>query len=359
VEPRSEIRPSQATFIMTDLPKNPEVSTGENAPVEPVAPASPPELVMDPEGVVPVEAIETPEAGVEPLEAPLEPSGELEDPSAEIIDGDLDQLLQTPLGLKGAIEALLFATPEPLTQRRLANALGIKDAKVISSTVVQLQTEYDSQRRGIQIQETASGYQMLTRELFGPLILRLRHRKRRPTLSPAALETLAIVAYRQPIIRAELEAIRGVESSGVLRNLIDMGLVESVGRKEVLGRPTMYGTTLDFLHGFGLKDLDELPSISELKQRFKDQAVEEEVEAEGEEDSQEQIAAETGEEAESPGDEEANELEESRLEGDDEAGDESIDEEEDYDDDDDEDEPDEEQTPGPTEDADPTGGTKL
>ncbi len=212
-------------------------------------------------------------AAIELLVAPatdetLESSGEMEDGGAEILDGELSRLLATPRGLMGAIEALLFASPEPLAPRRLGRVLGLSDPRLIQAAIEQLRLQCEEEGRGVQIIETAGGYQMATREIFGDLILRLRNRKRRPTLSPAALETLAIVAYRQPIIRAEIEAVRGVESSGMLRNLIDMGLVQIVGKKDVLGRPALYGTTESFLQAFGLKDLAQLPPIAELKQRM-------------------------------------------------------------------------------------------
>ena len=209
----------------------------------------------------------------------LEPSGEGELEPAQLIDTELETLVKTPLGMRGALEALLFVSPEPLTLRRMGNVLGIKDLRILEAALTQLRHDYDEQRRGLQIQETAEGFAMATRELFGELVLRLKGRKRRPPLSPAALETLAIVAYRQPIIRAEVESIRGVESSGTIRNLIDMGLVEMVGRKDVLGRPPLYGTTGSFLQAFGLKDLQELPAIAELKREYLEQRRREEDEA--------------------------------------------------------------------------------
>ena len=202
-------------------------------------------------------------------EAPaLELSDETEESPAEIVDSEMAQLLTTPVGLRGAIEALLFVTPEPIPASKIARTLGVRDHKVVVAMLTQLRNEYDTERRGFQLLETAAGYRMATREIFGDLILRLRNRKRRASLGPSALETLAIIAYRQPIIRAEVEAIRGVESSGTIRNLIDMGLVEMVGRKEVLGRPPMYGTNEGFLQSFGLRHLNDLPSIGELKRRL-------------------------------------------------------------------------------------------
>jgi len=235
------------------------------------APAEPP--ADEPTGTAQVEEL-TPDASANPANAPDEPllgAGDLDEESAEIVDSQLGALLRTPLGLRGAMEAILFAAPEPVGLRRMCNILGINDSRLVSAALQQLQADYDADRRGVQIVESAQGYQMATREMFGELILRLRGKKRRPPLSPAALETLSIIAYRQPIIRAEIEAIRGVESSGTIRNLIDMGLVEMVGRKDVLGRPPMYGTTETFLAAFGLKALEELPSIPELRARIDEQ----------------------------------------------------------------------------------------
>lgn len=233
----------------------------------PSTPVDPGTSDPGPATVLPVEM--RPEA-----EPRLEASGELEEPTAEIHDAELARLLTTPAGLQGAIEAVLFTSPEALSPRKIGRVLGMGDLKLIQATIGQLQTLYDTDRRGMQIVETAGGYQMATREAYADLVLRLRGRKRRATLSPAALETLAIVAYRQPIIRAEIEAVRGVESSGMLRNLMDMGLVEIVGRKDVLGRPAMYGTSASFLQSFGLKTLAELPPIAELKRRLAEQQAE-------------------------------------------------------------------------------------
>jgi segregation and condensation protein B len=221
---------------------------------------------------------EAPAAPIElearPQDPALESADETEETQAEVVDSELAHLLTTPAGLRGAIEALLFVSPEPLSVPRLCRTLEVHDSKLVLATLNQLRNEYDADRRGFQILETAGGFQMATREQFGDLILHLRNRKRRPVLSPASLETLAIIAYRQPIIRAEVEAVRGVESSGTIRNLVDMGLVQMVGRKEVLGRPPMYGTNEAFLQSFGLRSLNDLPSISELKRRFVESAKE-------------------------------------------------------------------------------------
>jgi len=198
----------------------------------------------------------------------LEDSGEVEHASAQVVDTELDTLLKTPAGLRGAIEALLFAAVDPIGPRRIANVCGVDDTRMIRNLIGQIKIDYEKERRGFQVIETAGGYQITTLPMFADLILRLRNRKRRPALSPAALETLAIIAYRGPIIRAEIEAVRGVESSGTVRNLIDMGLVEMAGRKDVIGRPPMYATTDQFLQTFGLKSRKDLPPIAELKQQL-------------------------------------------------------------------------------------------
>jgi segregation and condensation protein B len=249
-----------AAEVEPSPPTEASITSEDAAPGTPETPAG----SGEPEGTV----VEATASAVGDEAASLETAGEMEEEPAVLIDGELAALLKTPPGLRGAIEALLLASPEPLTVRRIGNVLDLRDGRLVLATLKQLQAEYDGQRRGIQILETAEGFQMATRELFGDLLLRLKSRRRRPALSAAALETLAIIAYRQPIIRAEVEAIRGVESSGSIRNLIDMGLVEMVGRKDVLGRPPMYGTTAKFLPSFGLKSLAELPSIGELKRRI-------------------------------------------------------------------------------------------
>jgi segregation and condensation protein B len=302
--------------------------------------------VVDPE--VDMESEETP--GEDLLEEPLEAAGEMEEEPATLVDGDLTALIKTPLGLRGAIEALLFVSPDPLTSRRIGNVLDLRDSRLILATLKQMQADYDDQRRGLQLQETAEGFRLATREMFGDLILRLKGRRRRPALSPTALETLAIVAYRQPIIRAEVEAVRGVESSGTIRNLIDMGLVEMVGRKDVLGRPPMYGTTVKFLQAFGLKSLQDLPAIGDLKRQYienekiADAAEQEALAAEHEEQMRRRLEA--VEAAKNADEEEDEDVEEVAAEGavaveasdaGDEFGDEDDDSDEDEDDDGDED----------------------
>ena len=175
---------------------------------------------------------------------------------------------QTPAELKAAIEVLLFTTPYPLGIQKLCNVLGKIDRKTLRGSISQLQMEYDARNGGLQIMETPEGFRMCTRPAYADVVLRMHQQRKRNPLSMTALETLAIIAYKQPLTRAEVEMIRGVESSGVVRNLMDMDLVKVVGRKEIIGRPQLYGTTVKFLNMFGLNSTAELPSIQSLRRDF-------------------------------------------------------------------------------------------
>lgn len=166
--------------------------------------------------------------------------------------------------LKSAIEALLFAANEPLTTRRIRDILGLDDGRVVRRAIENLRQEAAAAGRGIQIEEVAGGFRMLSNPACAEFVERLHASQRRSRLSQAALETLAIIAYKQPVHRADIEAIRGVQVDAVLRGLQERGLVRIVGRAEVLGRPFLYGTTRRFLEVFGLRSLDELPKAEEL-----------------------------------------------------------------------------------------------
>jgi segregation and condensation protein B len=164
-----------------------------------------------------------------------------------------------------AVEAALFAADEPLAPRRLAVVSGLADAAEARRQVQRLQALYDRDGTAFQIEEIAGGYQLLTRRVYHGWLVRLRQAATELKLSPAARETLTIVAYRQPIGRADLEGIRGVQSGDVLRLLMEKGLVRIAGRDDSLGRPVLYGTTKKFLQLFGLKSLRDLPQVGELK----------------------------------------------------------------------------------------------
>jgi segregation and condensation protein B len=162
------------------------------------------------------------------------------------------------------VEAALLAADEPLTLRRLAAAAGMPDPSEVRRLVRLLQTLYDQDGSAFQVEEVAGGFQLLTRPIYHPWLARLRRAGNELRLSAAARETLAIVAYRQPITRADVEAIRGVQSADMLHQLIEKGLVRIAGRDESLGRPVLYGTTKKFLQAFGLRSLRELPQAEEL-----------------------------------------------------------------------------------------------
>jgi segregation and condensation protein B len=163
------------------------------------------------------------------------------------------------------VEAALLAADEPLTPRRLAAVASLPDASEARRLVRCLQSLYERDGSAFQVEEPAGGFQLLTRPEFHPWLARLRRSAYELRLSAPARETIAIVAYRQPIMRADVEAIRGVQCSEVLRQLMEKGLVRIAGRHDSLGRPVLYGTTKKFLQVFGLKSLKDLPQAEQLR----------------------------------------------------------------------------------------------
>lgn len=162
---------------------------------------------------------------------------------------------------RSVIEALLLATDDPLPAARIAQLLGLGDASDVKSHIEQLNGHYARTGASFRIEAIAKGFQMLTLPVYNPWIQKLHKARDDSRLSPAALETLAIVAYKQPILRADVEAIRGVAVGDMLVRLRDMGLVRIVGRAEEVGRPLLYGTTTRFLDVFGLASLKDLPKV--------------------------------------------------------------------------------------------------
>ncbi|HYO47269.1 MAG TPA: SMC-Scp complex subunit ScpB [Gemmatimonadota bacterium] len=183
---------------------------------------------------------------------------------------------------KQILEALLFAAEEPLSSRRLAGMLEEVTPSVIADLVRELNADYLRETRAFQVQEVAGGYRLVTRAEFASWVGELRASGASPRLSQAALETLSIVAYKQPVTRAELESIRGVAVEGVLKTLVDRELVRIAGREEGMGRPLLYGTTDHFLEYFGLPSLDSLPRPDELEILFADRERQEELQLEDE-----------------------------------------------------------------------------
>jgi segregation and condensation protein B len=162
--------------------------------------------------------------------------------------------------LKPALECMLFVSPEPLMVAHVAKSLGI-DEIVVDAAMHELRLDYAG--HGLQILRIAGGYQMCTRQEYSDYVSALL-KPERSRLSRAALETLAIVAYRQPITQPEIDAIRGVNSDGVVKTLIDKNLAKQVGRRETPGRPILYGTTDEFLNHFGLNDISQLPELEDI-----------------------------------------------------------------------------------------------
>jgi segregation and condensation protein B len=170
------------------------------------------------------------------------------------------------------VEGVLFASDAPLKAEEIARADESLDEDRVQEAIQDLRTLYDESERAFQLVELGEGYQILTRSEFAPYLERFDTVPRPSRLSGPALETLAIIAYRQPIGRIEIEYIRGVQAAGVIRTLQDRDLIEVVGRAEGLGRPLLYGTTRRFLEHFGFASLDDLPRTEELPILLRDQA---------------------------------------------------------------------------------------
>jgi segregation and condensation protein B len=167
--------------------------------------------------------------------------------------------------LKAALEAIIYAADEPATLDQLATALG-EDQFPVKAALGQLIASYCSDERGVEVRAVAGGYKMYTKPQHHDVVRRFIKSLRPPLrLSMPALETLAVIAYRQPVTAPEISEIRGVNTSGVISTLLDKKLITTAGRKEVIGRPILYKTSKEFLMRFGLSDLDELPSLKEFE----------------------------------------------------------------------------------------------
>ena len=162
----------------------------------------------------------------------------------------------------GRLEAVLFLSRVPLGSRKLAELAGLADGTKARTLVRSLNRRYDAEGTAFRVEELAGGFQLLTRPKFAPWLRRLHATPVEVRLSGPALETLAVVAYRQPVLRAEIEAIRGVQCGEILRQLIERDFVRIIGRSEELGRPLLYGTTRLFLQVFGLRHLEDLPALT-------------------------------------------------------------------------------------------------
>jgi len=168
--------------------------------------------------------------------------------------------------LKRIVEALLFASPDPLSVRRIKSVIPGLETDQVLETLNELKSDYSEDSRSFQIVEIGGGYQLTTKPDYALWVGKLVETRGKQRLSRAALETLAIVAYKQPALRATLEGIRGVNVDGVLRTLMERDLVRIVGRADGPGRPLLFGTTRDFLMQFGLSKLADLPGIEEIEE---------------------------------------------------------------------------------------------
>lgn len=167
--------------------------------------------------------------------------------------------------LKPILEALIFASPEPVTLKALCKLLDTEPKEEVEAAIAGLRADYE-RPGGLQIVEVAGGFQIVTRPEFHEWVRRLFHERTTQKLSVASLETLAVIAYRQPVTSPEIAEIRGVNTAGVLGTLVDRKLIKIVGRKQVVGRPFMYGTTREFLERFGLNDIIDLPKVEDMSE---------------------------------------------------------------------------------------------
>jgi segregation and condensation protein B len=170
---------------------------------------------------------------------------------------------QASAELKAILEALIFASPEPLTPKAIFKLLATEPKEDIQAALAQLKQDYD-RPGGLQLVEVAGGYQIVTRQDLHDWVRRLFHERTTQKLTVQALETLAVIAYRQPITAVEITDVRGVNTSGVLNTLLERHLIKIVGRKQVVGRPFLYATTKEFLIRFGLNDLADLPKVEDM-----------------------------------------------------------------------------------------------
>lgn len=211
-----------------------------------------------------------PPTGVEPADA--DPIGDLEaapdseaapEPAPETGDAAFKPG-QVSDDLKRIIEALIYASPDPLTPKTLFKVLESEPREDVQLSLESLQQDYAEGRGGLHLVEVAGGYQIVTRPELSEWVRRLFHERKSQKLSVQALETLAVIAYKQPITGPEIAEIRGVNTAGVIATLLERRLIKIAGRKQVVGRPFLYATTREFLIRFGLRDLNDLPKMEDM-----------------------------------------------------------------------------------------------
>jgi len=194
--------------------------------------------------------------------------------------------------LKSAIEAIIFASDKPVALEQIKKVLGV-EVGLLRKTIEELKAEYEAQNRGLRIVEIAGGFQMITSSTYAPFLRKLFKERGADKLSRPALETLAIIAYKQPLTRTEIESLRNVNVDGVMKSLVDKNLVRICGRKKVPGRPFVYGTTREFLEHFGLKSLDDLPKMDEFADVLEKKEADNEIEPLTQEDTSSKLIADS------------------------------------------------------------------
>ncbi|HEY3382366.1 MAG TPA: SMC-Scp complex subunit ScpB [Vicinamibacterales bacterium] len=203
----------------------------------------------------------TPAAGSEATAATAEPT---ESAAADPGESDQPYVGKASDELKAVIEALVYASPDPLTPKTLFKVLESEPKEDVQASLDALRVDYEQGRGGLHLVEVAGGFQIVTRPELSEWVRRLFHERKSSKLSVAALETLAVIAYKQPITAPEITEIRGVNTSGVVATLLERRLTKIAGRKQVVGRPFLYATTREFLIRFGLKDLNDLPKMEDM-----------------------------------------------------------------------------------------------
>jgi segregation and condensation protein B len=193
----------------------------------------------------------------------MESDSESPTPNSEDASANTQWVAEPTAELKAIVEALVFASPEPITAKMLFKVLADEPKEDVSAALQALRLDYQN-RPGLQFVDVAGGYQIVTRPELHEWVRRLFHERSTQKLTAQSLETLAVIAYKQPITAIEITEIRGVNTSGVLSTLLDRHLIKIVGRKNVVGRPFLYSTTKEFLIRFGLKDLGDLPRIEDM-----------------------------------------------------------------------------------------------
>jgi segregation and condensation protein B len=234
----------------------------EQAPLEDRAPESAPAEAESPAGTG--ETVPAPADGTGAGARPSEGDAAAIESQGDVLAGDeVEAYTKNSAELKAIVEALIFASPEPLTPKALLKLLDSEPKEDVLAALDGLKQDYE-RPGGLQLVEVAGGFQIVTRPDLHEWVRRLFHERSTQKLSAQALETLAVIAYRQPITALEITEIRGVSASGVLNTLLERHLIKIVGRKQVVGRPFMYATTKEFLIRFGLKDLGDLPRVEDM-----------------------------------------------------------------------------------------------